>query len=365
MSKVEKAKVYLRRVPLIAEASDRPSEWQSATHAVVEASGTLGFVRKRDLVAVKLHVGEPGLKTALPPEVAASVVRCLRDRGARPFLTDTAVLYSGPRCNGAEHAEVAYRHGFRPEITGAAFVPADGLKGNLERSIAIDGIHYRDVKIATALVDADGIVVLSHATGHMVTGFGGTLKNLGMGCASRKGKLQQHSDTKPSIRKKKCTGCGECIENCPEKAMALDGNQVAVIDDSLCIGCGECIARCSSDAVGFSWDSASQKLQEKMVEHALGVIRGAKNRLCYVLGIVNLTKDCDCIGAGSAIVAKDVGFAVSSDPVAIDQAAMDLVCAVEKKTIDKLAYPAMDANVQLAYAEKLGLGTRNYELIEV
>jgi len=147
--------------------------------------------------------------------------------------------------------------------------------------------------------------------------------------------------------------------------MALDKDGIATIDDAKCIGCGECIAQCSSDAIGFNWDTASAKLQEKMVEHALGVLRGAKGRLCYVLGVVNLTKDCDCLATNPTLVAKDVGFAASSDPVALDQAAMDLVHAVERKTLDKLAYPQLDGSLQLAYAEKLGLGTRKYELVEV
>ena len=355
------AKVHLRRVPCHAS----PSDWNEATRTVVEASGVLEFVRKRDLIAIKLHVGEPGIKTALPPDVAAAVATCLRSRGARPFFTDTSVLYSGPRCNGAEHAEVAQNRGFTMAQAGAVFVPADGLKGNLERVVPIEGIHYREVGIATTFADADGVVVLSHSTGHLATGLGGTLKNLGMGCASRKGKLQQHSDTKPLIRRNKCTNCGLCVETCPEDAMVLDDDGVAVIDEARCIGCGECIAQCSSDAVGFNWDTASRKLQEKMVEHALGVIRGAKGRLCYVLGVVNLTKDCDCLSANSPIVAKDVGFAASLDPVALDQASMDLVQAVEKTTLDKLAYTSLDGSVQLAYAEKLGLGTRKYELVEV
>lgn len=351
------ATVYLKRV-------DDPAQWNGATRAVLEASGTLDFVRKRDLVAVKLHVGEPGVRTMLPPEVAAGVVGCLRDRRARPFLTDSAVLYASPRNNGAEHTEVAIRHGFTLERTGAAFLPADGLEGNLERIVPIEGRHFRQVGIATTIVDADGVVVLSHATGHLAAGFGGTLKNLGMGCSSRKGKLLQHSDTKPRIRKRKCEACGACIDSCPEDAIDQDADGTAVIDDGRCIGCGECIAHCRSDAVGFNWDSASRMMQEKMVEHALGVINANRDRIAYVLGIVNLTQDCDCLHAGSPIVARDIGFAASADPVALDQAALDLVAHAEHQRLDQLAYPSIDGTVQLAYAEELGLGTRRYQLVE-
>lgn len=355
------SKVFLKRTPHGSSAT----AWNEAARVALDASGTLEFVRKRDLIAVKLHVGEPGLKTFLPPEVAGGVVACLRNRGARPFLTDSAVLYASPRANGAEHTEVANRHGFTLERTGAVFLPADGLEGNLERIVPIEGIHFREVGIATSLADADGVVVLSHATGHLASGYGGTLKNLGMGGASRKGKLLQHSDTKPRIRRAKCEACGDCMEACPEDAISQDDEGIAVIDDATCIGCGECIAHCRSDAVGFNWDSASATMQEKMVEHGLGVIRATKQRITYVLGLVSLTKDCDCLSAGSPVVAEDIGFAASSDPVALDQAALDLVQSTKHKSLAELSYPKLDATVQLAYAERLGLGSRKYDLVEV
>ncbi|HNZ25124.1 MAG TPA: DUF362 domain-containing protein [Polyangiaceae bacterium] len=355
------AKVFLRRVC----AAESPEQWGQAAQDVLEASQTLEFIRKRDLIAVKLHVGEPGTTTFLPAEVAAGVVRCIRAREARPFLTDSCVLYSGPRSNGAEHAEVAARHGFCLERTGAVFVPADGLEGNQERIVGIDGNHFREVGVAALIADADGLVVLSHATGHLSAGYGGTIKNLGMGCASRKGKLLQHSDTKPRIRRDACTACGACVEACPERAIMQDAQGIAAIDDPLCIGCGECIAQCRSDAVRFRWDSASHAMQEKMAEHALGVVRHAKGRLTFLLGLVNLTQDCDCMGCRSPIVARDIGFAVSSDPVALDQAAFELVRAAENQTLDKLSYPLLDGAHQVEYAERLGLGTRRFELIEV
>ena len=356
---MQRSQVYLRRVGHAA-----PSGWSDAARGVLEASGCLSFIRKRDLVAVKLHVGEPGLKTFLPPEVAAAAVVAIRQRGGRPFLTDTAVLYAGPRSNGAEHAEVAARHGFTLERAGAVFLPADGLEGNWERLVGIEGRHFQQVGIAAGIADADGVVLVTHATGHLAAGFGATLKNLGMGCSSRKGKLLQHSDTKPLIRRKKCEACGACVEACPEGALEQDVDGIAVLDEVRCIGCGECIPQCRSDAVGFRWDTASAKMQEKMVEHALGVMRAVKGRIAYLTGLVSLTKDCDCLAPGSEVVARDIGFAASVDPVALDQAVLDLVERAEGRRLDALSYPSQDGTVQLSYGEELGLGTRSYDLVE-
>lgn len=354
------SRVHLFRVP-----DSRRKCWPTAVEKLFDAARPLSFVQRKDLAAIKVHVGEPPLRTMLPPEVAGVVAARLRAAGARPFFTDTAVLYTGPRSSGPEHAEVAARHGFTLERAGAVFVPADGIEGNLEVSVEIPGRHFSKVGVAEAMAHARCAVVVSHATGHLATGYGATLKNLGMGCASRKGKLAQHSDTHPFVKTSQCTACGECIDHCPSGALSPGEGARAVLDDAACIGCGECIAQCSSDAIGFRWDSSSRGLQEKMVEHALGVVQALAHRIVYVLGLVDITRDCDCLGKGSDRVAKDIGFALSSDPVALDQAAMDLVVSASGKRIDQLSYPEHDGTIQLAYAEQLGLGSRAYEFVEV
>jgi len=354
-------KVFLSRVP-----DDQPAVWAKTVQRLVsETPDALKFVRKNDLIAVKVHVGEPPLKTFLPPEIAGVVAARVRSMGARPFFTDTAVLYSGPRSSGVGHAEVATKHGFTMERAGAAFVPADGIEGNLEVQVDIEGRHYSKVGIAEAIASSNGLVVVSHATGHMVTGLGATLKNLGMGCSSRKGKLLQHSDTKPYVSDGKCLACGACIENCPNDALSAGEGARAKMDEGKCSGCGECIAQCRNDAIGFRWDTSSEFLQQKMVEHALGVMRAVKGRFTCLVGIVNLTKHCDCWGQGSEKVAPDIGFALSCDPVALDQAVMDLVAASQGKRIDQIAWPKLDGTIQLSYAERLGLGKTKYELVEL
>ena len=354
-------KVFLCRVP-----DGQPDQWPRAVQRLlVETPEPLKFVRKNDLIAIKVHVGEPGLTTFLPPEVAGVVAHRVRSLGARPFFTDSAVLYSGARSSGVGHTEVAIKHGFTLDRAGAAFVPADGIEGNLEEQFEIDGRHFAKVGVAGAIASSNGAVIVSHATGHLVSGIGATLKNMGMGCSSRKGKLLQHSDTKPYLSQEKCTACGACIEHCPNEALAAGEGAKAEMDEKKCSGCGECIAHCRSDAVGFRWDSSSEFLQQKMVEHALGVMRAVKGRFTCVLGLVNLTKHCDCWGAGSDKVAPDIGFALSSDPVALDQAAMDLTEAGCGKRLDQLAWPKLDGTIQLAYAERLRVGSRTYELVEV
>jgi uncharacterized protein len=305
------------------------------------------------------------LTTALPAPIAGVVARLIRARAAQPFFTDTSVLYSGPRSHGPGHAEVAVQHGYTMEGAGAVFVPSDGLVGNLEVEVAIDGRHYRQVGVAEAIAHSNGAVIVSHATGHLAAGFGATLKNLGMGCAARKGKLLQHSDTKPFIDQEKCGVCASCVEHCPTGALRLSSEGCAVLDEDTCTGCGECLAHCRSGAISFRWDTAPSALQEKMVEHALGAVRALKGRLVCLLGLVNLTQHCDCWGAGSPRIASDIGFALSTDPVALDQAALDLVKAGTGRALDRLAWPKIDGTVQLSYGESLGLGRRDYRMIEV
>jgi uncharacterized protein len=352
--------VFLHRV-----SDGAPDRWPDAVARLLDHDDCLGFAGRRDRIAVKVHVGEVGLTTALPPEVAGAVARRLRARGAQPFFTDTAVLYAGRRSHGPGHAEVAVEHGYTLERAGAVFLPADGMVGNLEVEVAIGGKHFESVGIAEAIAHSNGAVVVSHATGHMVAGFGATLKNLGMGCSARKGKLLQHSDTKPFLRQSSCTACAVCVEHCPTGALSLDPDGRIRLDEATCTGCGECLAHCRSGAISFRWDSAPAALQEKMVEHALGAARALKGKLVCLLGIVNLTQHCDCWAEGSPRVAADIGFALSADPVALDQAALDLVERSAGRRLDQLAFPAIDGRVQLAYAESVGLGRRDYRLFEV
>jgi uncharacterized Fe-S center protein len=339
----------------------------SARAGVLEAlwneAGLGACFAEHDLAALKLHVGEPGKTTSVRPATAAALVRLMRSCGARPFLTDTAVLYASPRDNGVGHARVAHEQGFTLEAVGAPFIPADGLRGSEEMEIEVAGRHVTRAPIAAAIVEARSMLVLSHATGHLATGFGGALKNLGMGCCSKKGKLAQHHGQTPRIDPDECTACGTCAEWCPEGAITVEEH--AAIDAATCIGCGECIATCLEGAVGFDWQIQGVELSERIVEHAAAVLVGREGRIAYVTVAENVTKDCDCIGKEQEPLLPDVGVLASLDPVAIDQATHDLIASRAGRPLEDMSYPSRDGTVQMRYAEEMGLGSRAYTLVEV
>jgi uncharacterized Fe-S center protein len=267
-------------------------------------------------------------------------------------------------------------NGFDFAAAGAPIIIADGLRGESKESVEIKGRHLSEVSIAREIVSADGMVVLTHFKCHELTGFGGTIKNVGMGCASREGKLKQHSDCAPVVEPGGCTACGECALACPADAIEI-GN-VAVINGELCIGCGHCIALCPEDTIKVQWNETAQNVQEKMVEHSLGALKDKAERCIYINFITQVSPLCDCYGHTDAPIVPDVGIVASLDPVAVDQASVDLVNAEEglqgtalssghKKGGDKFrgVHPKVDWTVQLDYAETMGLGRRQYRLEEV
>jgi uncharacterized Fe-S center protein len=313
--------------------------------------------------AIKLHVGEPGTVTFAPPAIAAALVELCSTAGAVPFLTDTAVVYKSARSDAVGHARVAAEHGFGIDAVGAPFVPADGLTGTDEVELPFDGRHHETLGIASAIAHARSMIVLSHVTGHLGTGLAAALKNLGMGCASKKAKLRQHHGQQPWIDATACTACGECAEWCPSDAIEVE--ETAAIDESLCIGCGECVAVCPEGAVKFDWSVMGRELQERIVEHAAGVARSKPGRIGYLTAAFAITKDCDCMGVAQPPLVEDIGLLASRDPVAIDRAALDLVRERDSRGLEALSYPEQDGTIQLRYAEQLGLGSDAYELVVI
>jgi uncharacterized protein len=343
--------------------------------------GNIDFTNK--FVAIKIHFGEPGNLAYIRPNYAARIVKVIKDLGGVPFLTDSNTLYSGRRANAVDHLEAAYENGFNPLTVGCHVIIADGLKGTDYREIEIDMKHCKSAKIGTAIADADIVISMNHFKGHEMTGFGGALKNLGMGSGSRGGKLEMHSASKPKIDLENCVSCGQCIKNCAQDAIEFNENRKAVIDYDKCVGCGQCVAVCQFDSAQVIWNEAADTANEKIAEYTHAVINGKPN--FHINFIMNVSPNCDCWDSNDVPIVPDLGIMASFDPVALDKASIDAVNAApvtggslleervcecedhEHSHGDKIhhIHPNTDWRVSLNYAQEIGLGTQDYELIVV
>ncbi len=343
-----------------------------------EIAGIKDVLSKKDLAAVKIHFGEKGNTAFIRPPYIRKIIKCIKKTGATPFLTDANTLYAGSRSDSISHIKTAIDNGFSySSMDATPIVIADGLRGKTETKIKVDRKTCSHVYISSEIVNADALISIAHFKGHELAGFGGTLKNLGMGCASRRGKMVQHSSVSPKVKKKNCIACLECINHCPTEAIKLQ-EEKAYIDSKKCIGCGECIIRCPNDAVKIRWNQNIPVFLEKMVEHTDGVLKGKKNKSFFINIVADISPACDCLPYNDYPIVKDIGILASKDPVAIDQASADLVNNEEalpgsilkcnkKKGEDKIKglYPKIDWQYQLDYAESLGLGTCNYKLEKI
>jgi uncharacterized protein len=354
------SKVYF--APLNSKSS--LSERQESLSRILSEFDFSSIIQLRDKVAVKTHVGDVNNTTHISPELIRLAVDKVKELKAKPFLTETSTLYAGPRSGAIGHINLAYEHGFTPEVTGAPFMMADGLFGNAEIEVKIPGMLFKKVNIARDIVLADSMIMFSHPTGHILAGIGAAIKNLGMGLSSRKGKLQQHSSIKPYVNKSECTFCGECLKWCPVNAI-IKIDSKANIQDEICIGCGECLAICKFNAIKFNWGVQSDDIQRRMAEYALGVMQSKKGSSLFINVLTDMTKECDCMSITQKPVIGDIGILASTDPVAIDQATLDLTKQKNSRSLSEISYPALDANIQLEHAEKIGLGKRKYNLIQL
>ena len=344
---------------------------------LVDITGLSETIKERELVAVKLHFGELGNTAFIRPLFIRKIVESIKGIGGFPFLTDANTLYAGTRSDSPRHLTTAIQNGFAYSVIEAPLIIADGLRGKSETAVTVNQKRFKRVYIGTDIVEADALISVAHFKGHELSGFGGTIKNLGMGCASRKGKLAQHSTVGPMVIEKKCIGCGDCISHCSQNALALV-DEKAVLDSKKCIGCGECILVCPNEAIQIQWDQAIPVFLENMVEYTMGVLKGKEDKTLFLNFITNVSPACDCYGYNDAPIVRDIGIVASKDPVAIDQASVDLVNSEQAlpdsclKTNmasgeDKFrgVYPKVDWTIQLDYAEKLGLGSRGYELEKI
>jgi len=357
---------------------------------LVESAGIAEATRKRGLSAVKLHFGERGNTAFIRPLFIRPIVEAVKAAGGKPFLTDASTLYVGTRGNAVDHLETALFNGFGFTATGAPLVMADGLDGRDEVAVPIGLKNCEVAYVASAVARADALVSVAHFKLHEAAGFGGAIKNVGMGSASRKGKMAQHSEVAPEVMVEKCIGCGLCRDQCAHDAVRLvdrpagaprphdKAHRLAQIDQERCVGCAGCIHACPEGAIGINWERDLPRFMERMVEYTVATLKGKEEWSLFVNFLTQISPACDCYPYADAPIVPDVGILASRDPVAIDQASMDLVnaqpslqssCIADRPEAahDKVraVYKKIDWEHQLRYAEDLGLGSRAYELVKI
>lgn len=367
---MEKSKVYF------CDFTARKSNLTDKLKRLIKEAGMESIDFTNKFVAIKVHFGEPGNLAYIRPNYAKAVCDYIKELGGKPFLTDCNTLYPGRRKNALEHIESAYVNGYNPFSTGVHVIIGDGLKGTDDVDIPVEGGEcVKSAKIGRAVMDADIFISLNHFKGHEATGFGGALKNIGMGCGSRGGKMEMHSSGKPVVRKEKCTYCRICLKSCAHRAITFIDKK-ANIDHDKCTGCGRCIGACNFDAIVPGSDERNSVLCKKIAEYTKAVIDGRPH---FHISLVNeVSPYCDCYSRNDIPIVPDIGMFASFDPVAIDQACADAVNAetpikgslldeAEKKCCDHFTNvsPNTDWKVTLEHAEKLGIGTREYELVKI
>ncbi|MGZ7134102.1 MAG: DUF362 domain-containing protein [Halobacteriota archaeon] len=328
------------------------------------------------LTAIKLHVGERGNDSHLRPEFVRQVVERVKASGGKPFVTDANTLYSGGRHNAVDHLATALEHGFDYAVLGAPVIISDGLVSDHYQDVQIDKKHFETVKIAGDIVSAQSLIVMTHFKAHALAGFGGAIKNLGMGCAPSAGKADQHKGMSPIVDMQWCIACGVCLEVCPQSAITIEGGAVR-IDYNLCVGCGECIPTCRTSSIGLDWKRDLPQFMEMLTEYAFGATVG-KHGVGYLNFLLQITPDCDCVPWSDAPIVPDIGILASTDPVAIDAASLDLVNQQQglpgTRLINNLepghdkfkgVWGETQGSIQITYGEEIGLGTSSYELVEL
>ena len=332
-------------------------------------------------VAIKMHFGELGNLGFLRPNYARAVVDVVRELGGKPFLTDCNTLYPGSRKNALEHLYCAWENGFTPMTVNCPILIGDGLKGTDDVEVPVQGGKYIEkAKIGRAVMDADVIISLTHFKGHEMTGFGGALKNLGMGCGSRAGKKDQHANGQPTVDQDACRGCRRCQRECANQGLVFDQKARKMqVDKAHCVGCGRCIGACNFDAISFGEDAATQDLNCRMAEYAKAVVQDRPN--FHIALAMDISPNCDCHPENDAPILPNVGMFASFDPLALDQACADACLKTQPMPNSQLAEqmarrdfcdhhdhfenatPNSEYKTCLAHAEEIGLGSRQYELI--
>lgn len=325
------------------------SDYPDIANQVFMATYNHSGITFKGALPIKVHFGERGNTTFVPPSYYQQVIASLKEIGTQPLYIETNVLYRGSRTTRSSHLEIAKAHGF----TDLPIVIADGDRGEAYIEVPIHKTYFESCKIGQGFSDYGQMVVMSHFKGHGMAGFGGALKQLAMGFAARGGKMAQHAAMVPSVSASKCTACGLCVEKCDVQAIELAPK--AILSSERCIGCAGCIAVCPVGAIRNDW--SSEHFKEKMAEYAYAA--QLNKEIVYLSYIVNVTAECDCMGSAMKPIAKDVAIVGGTDPIAVDQACLDLLASAHGHALFEEGIAA------LVHGEAIGLGARKYELIEV
>ena len=375
---MEKAKVYFTDFRTKANGDGLPTKLKK----LIKKAGLADLDLDGKFVAIKMHFGEMGNISYLRPNYARAVVDVIKELGGKPFLTDCNTLYPGSRKNALEHLYCAWENGFTPLTVGCPILIGDGLKGTDEVEIPVAGGEYVEkAKIGRAVMDADVFISLNHFKGHENAGFGGAIKNIGMGCGSRAGKCEQHISGQPTINENLCRGCKKCMALCANDVLIFDETTKKMsVDKDHCLGCGRCIGACNFDAISFEDFHAPRLLNCKMAEYAKAVLDGRPH--FHISLVVDVSPNCDCHCENDAPILPNIGMFVSKDPLALDQACVDACMAATpmpgSQLYDRMqrpdfhdhhdhfknSTPESEWKSCLEHAEKIGLGTREYDLIK-
>ena len=376
---MEKARVYFTDFRTPYGGDTMPGKLKK----LIRKAGIAHLNLEGQFVAIKIHFGELGNVSYLRPNYARAVVDVVKELGGKPFLTDCNTLYPGSRKNALEHLYCAWENGFTPLTVGCPILIGDGLKGTDDIEVPVRGGEYvKNAKIGRAVMDADVIISMTHFKGHETTGFGGALKNLGMGCGSRAGKKEQHNNGKAYVQQEICRGCRRCMRECANNGLVFDPETRKMhVDKEHCVGCGRCVGACNFDAIDFEDPNSNQMLNYRIAEYAKAVVDGRPQ--FHISLVMDISPNCDCHGENDAPILPDVGMFASFDPLALDQACVDACMKCEPLPNSQLgehmrdphfvdhhdhftnSTPESEWQSCLSHAEKIGLGTRDYELIRL
>ena len=376
---MQKSKVFFTDFRTKAHGDGLPTKLRK----LILKAGLADIDMDGKFVAIKMHFGELGNISYLRPNYARAVVEAVKSLGGKPFLTDCNTMYPGSRKNAIEHLYCAWENGFTPLTVGCPIIIGDGLKGTDDVDVPVVGGEYvKSAKIGRAVMDADIFISLNHFKGHEMTGFGGAIKNIGMGCGSRAGKTDQHSGGQPRISEKRCRGCMKCLAQCANNGLYFDADTRKMkVNTDNCVGCGRCLGACNFDAISFENEQAPELLNRRMAEYAKAVVDGRPN--FHISLVLDISPNCDCHAENDAPILPNIGMFASADPLALDQACVDACLAATPMPGSQLydhmhspdfhdhhdhfknSTPESEWRSCLEHAEKIGIGTREYELIKM